>query len=186
MATVLRAFGNALIWALAVAGVASGLVWGATRLGVIQPLVVVSGSMSPSIATGDLVVDRAIPTADLRPGEVASIRSAVTGKIVTHRVVTAGQRPDGSWAVTLKGDANDAPDAEVYVVGDRVWQPALQVAGAGAAVVTLTTPAVAIPLAVALLALAGLSFLSGAPHPGPADGRPEPQPADDDAKVAVA
>lgn len=186
MAKVLQAFGNALIWTLAVAGVASGLVWGATRLGWIQPLVVISGSMSPSIATGDLVVDRPTPTSELRPGDVASIRSAVTGKIVTHRVMATEQRPDGSWAVTLKGDANDVPDAEVYVVGDRVWHPALLVPGVGAAVVTLTTPGVAVPLAVTLLALAGLSFLSAPPRPAQADRQPEPEVVDDRPKVAIA
>ncbi len=160
MAKVFRACGNALIWVLAVAGVASGLVWGATRLGWVQPLVVVSGSMSPGIATGDLVVDRPTPTGQLAVGDVASIRSAMTGRIVTHRVVAVEPQPDETWAVTLKGDANDAPDAEVYLVGGTVWTPVLRVPGGGAAIVTLTRPSVAGPLAVTLLALAGLTLLS--------------------------
>lgn len=164
MTTVLRALGNALIWLLAALGVVSALVWGATRLGYVQPLVVVSGSMQPEIRTGDLVVDVPRATADLAAGDVASIRSEVTGTIVTHRVVDVDAQGDGTWRVTLKGDANATNDAEDYVVGDTVWRPALRLPGAGTAVVTLTEPRVAVPLGVALLALLGLSLLPATPR----------------------
>jgi signal peptidase len=159
MTKVFRALGSALLWLLAGLGLASALVWGATRLGAIQPLVVVSGSMEPQIMTGDLVVDRPVRTAQLVAGDVVSIRSAVTGAIVTHRVVGVEARPGGGWDVMLKGDANQAADGETYAVGDVVWRPVLRVPGAGAALVTLTRPAVAVPLGVALLALLGLSLL---------------------------
>lgn len=159
MARALRISGNVLVWLLAIVGAASALVWGGTRLGYVKPLVVISGSMEPGIMTGDLVVDRPYPTAELAVGDVASIRSDVTGDIITHRVAAVAALPDGTWAVNLKGDANDAQDGETYVVGDTVWQPALRVAGGGKVLVTLTRPTVAVPLALTLGALLGISLL---------------------------
>ena len=168
MTAVTRVLTNVLVWLLALVGLASACVWGATRLGVVEPLVVISGSMEPRIMTGDLVVDRPTATADLQPGEVVSLRSAVTGDLVTHRVVAVAPQPDGTWQVTLKGDANPSADGEPYVVGDRVWHPVLRIPGGGRAVVTLTRPSVAIPLGVTLLALLGLSLLRGETRREPA------------------
>ncbi len=159
MTRAVRVLGDLLVWLLAALGLVGVLTWGATKLGAIQPLVVVSGSMEPAIMTGDLLVDRPRPTAELEPGEVVSVPSEVTGAIITHRVVAVEPAPDSTWLVTLKGDANDVQDGEVYEVGDTVWQPALQVAGAGTLVMTLTRPTVAIPLLVALVALFGLTTL---------------------------
>ena len=159
MTRAVRILGDVLVWLLAVLGLVGALVWGAAKAGLIQPLVVISGSMEPAIMTGDLLVDRPHPTAELEPGDIASIRSEVTGAIITHRVVGVEEAPDGSWLVTLKGDANEAQDGEAYELGDTVWQPAVRVPGAGTFVMTLTKPSVAIPLVVALVALFGLTTL---------------------------
>ena len=165
MTRVLRTAGNVLVWLLAVLGVASVGVWGATQLGWIKPLIVISGSMEPGIMTGDLLIARPHPAADLKVGQVASIRSTVTGEIITHRVVAVEAQPDGTWHVNLKGDANDSQDGETYVLTDTVWQPVLQVPGGGSFIVTLTKPTVAIPLGVTILALLGLTLLSGGAQP---------------------
>lgn len=162
----LRAIGNAALWVVAALGLVSALVWGATQLGWIQPLVVISGSMSPGIATGDLLVDRPQPTDQVQVGEVTSIYSELTGNLVTHRVVAIepGAEP-GTWDVRMKGDANDSEDGGTYVVGATVLQPWLQVPGGGHVVTTLTRPSVALPLAITLLSLLGLSLLpSSAPR----------------------
>lgn len=62
-----RRAADALLWVLAVIGVLSGATWAASTAGLIQPLVVVSGSMEPSIRTGDLLVAIPTPAADLLP-----------------------------------------------------------------------------------------------------------------------
>jgi signal peptidase len=165
----LRLLGNAILWLVAVVGVLSMLVWGATRLGYIKPLVVISGSMEPKIMTGDLLVDVPHKTAHAHVGEVASIPSAVTGKVISHRIVAIEQAADGTWHVNLKGDANESADAETYAVGDTVWQPALTVPGGGYAVTKLTERGVVVPLGIALLALIGIVLVpSAAPSPRPA------------------
>ncbi|MDM7855420.1 signal peptidase I [Cellulomonas alba] len=154
---IFRAAGNALLWLVALVGVLSALLWGATSLGYVKPLVVISGSMEPKIMTGDLLLDTPHPTSELRVGDVVAIRSEVTGKLISHRVVKVAPK-DGHYEVNLKGDANKAQDGETYVVGDTVWRPVLQVPHGGYVVTTLTKRSVAIPLGVTLLALIGLSM----------------------------
>ncbi len=155
----LRFLGNVALSLVAALGLLSALVWGATQAGWTQPLVVISGSMEPAIMTGDLLFATPEPTSELRVGDVATIPSARTGDLVSHRVVSVEPHGAGEWAVTMQGDVNDSPDAEVYVVGDAVLEPAWQIPGGGFVVTTLTRPAVAVPLAVALAALLGLSLL---------------------------
>jgi signal peptidase len=78
---------------------------------------VASGSMTPAIDTGDLIVDNA-PTstqaAELHIGQIISFRESSSGAsslIVTHRIVAV--LPASAAAPDLyrtKGDANNAPD----------------------------------------------------------------------------
>lgn len=155
----LRNLGNAVLWLIAALGLLSMLVWGATRLGLIKPLVVISGSMEPRITTGDLLVDVPRPTAQVEVGQVTSIYSDVTRNLVSHRVVGIEPAGDGRWDIRMKGDANDSEDGGPYAVGDRVWQPALRIRGGGYVVAAVNRPAVAVPLGVTLLSLLTLSLL---------------------------
>ena len=83
-------------------------------------LVFRSGSMSPSIETGALALARQVDAVDLEPGDVVTVRTA-DGALVTHRVVDTTMRGEEA-SLVLQGDANAAPDAEVYTVRsvDRV------------------------------------------------------------------
>ena len=150
----IRIVGNALLWAAAVVGLLSGTLWMAHRLGLVQPLVVVSGPMQPTIRTGDLIVATPTDIDDLRVGAVASLPSAHDGRFVTHRVIEIAPRGD-TVEVRMKGDANEVPDGEAYTIGagERVLTPALTVPGGGYLVHTLTRPGVAIPLLIAIAAL---------------------------------
>ena len=73
--------------------------------------VVLSGSMSPSLQVGDVVVAAPATAADLVPGRIAVF--AESGRIIVHRV----QRdlPDGS--LITKGDANPAADSTPVTAG---------------------------------------------------------------------
>jgi len=182
MIRALRATGSVLLWVAAVVGLLCGLVWVATQVGMIKPLVVVSGSMEPGIMTGDLVVDRPAPTSDATVGQVASIRSAVTGKIITHRIVSIEQSGADSWDVRLKGDANDGPDAETYGVGATMWHPVLRVPGGGDVISTLTRPSFTVPVGIALLACIALTLFPSEDDAerSPDDDGDEPDGADAD------
>jgi signal peptidase I len=87
----------------------------------VRPLVFRSGSMAPEIGTGALGLARTVDASALRVGDIVSVESATGGR-VTHRVYAV--EPAGAdYALTLKGDANDQPDQETYVVdrADRVF-----------------------------------------------------------------
>jgi len=78
---------------------------------------VASGSMTPAIHAGDLIVDNPVTpnqAADLHVGQIISFRESSSGAsplIVTHRIVAV--LPGSAGAPVLyrtRGDANNAPD----------------------------------------------------------------------------
>lgn len=78
----------------------------------VTPIVVRSDSMAPAISRGDLVIARAASAGEVAVGDVISVKNRA-GVRITHRVETAD--PYGSSIqFTLKGDANDVPDSQVY------------------------------------------------------------------------
>lgn len=160
LARVMRVISSTLLALLTLIGGASATIWLGNIAGQVQPLVVVSGSMSPGIAVGDLLIDTPTPVAELSVGEVATIASPSTGVLVTHRIAEIERRSD-AVVIRMKGDANRVPDAEDYVLDPdaRVWQPTIHVSGIGVAVTALANPFVSVPLIVGVVALA----LIGAP-----------------------
>ncbi|WP_233486813.1 signal peptidase I [Zhihengliuella sp. ISTPL4] len=164
MVQLLRRISLVVLWALAAAGLACGVVWGATAAGVIQPLVVISGSMEPEIMTGDLLIATKAPADSLEVGDVVSLPSALTDSLVTHRI-TAIEPADGSYTITMKGDDNEFSDALDYHVSGEVWKPTVQLPGWGTVIVRMTTPAVAVPLFLGLLGLLGLTMMSPVERP---------------------
>ena len=127
---IIRFLGNVALWLGAVLGVIAGGVWVAGQFGVLHPLIVISGSMEPGIGTGDLLISRNLATVDVEVGDVVTLHSEMTDKLVTHRVIEISPNPDGTWEIMMKGDANDEPDLEVYTVGDSVLTPAVQIPAA--------------------------------------------------------
>ena len=97
---------NAVLAALLVAlAVGIGL-----RVAGLTALVDYTDSMQPAIAAGDVVVDKTVPAADLRPGQIASIPDpGLGGRLITHRVVSV-QRTGSEVTVTTRGDANDSSE----------------------------------------------------------------------------
>lgn len=122
----LRRVASALLWILAGGGLAGGTIWALTLTGVIQPLVVVSDSMQPAMAAGDLLLAVRVPTRDVHPGDVVSVSHGDRHAFVTHRVVATTPAGEG-WSLTLRGDANPIDDPEPYAVDDSVLKVVLVV-----------------------------------------------------------
>lgn len=80
----------------------------------VRPVVITSGSMEPSVATGALVITRTVPAAELEVGDVVTVPTS-TGSRVTHRIVAVDDAGSGV-ILTLRGDANPVPDEELYPV----------------------------------------------------------------------
>jgi signal peptidase len=71
--------------------------------------VVESGSMTPGIPVGSIVVAAPVDPADVKLGNVVVFDDPESNRQVTHRVVTVLKQKDGLYFET-KGDANRRPD----------------------------------------------------------------------------
>ena len=87
--------------------------------------VVLSGSMHPTIHTGDVVVSKHVEPSHIEAGDIIVFHRGSDSypDRTTHRVVNVVHRNDGLYFRT-KGDANENPDVSLVpanrVVG-RVW-----------------------------------------------------------------
>jgi signal peptidase I len=85
----------------------TGVTIAATVTG-LRPLVVKSGSMEPTIATGGMVLTREVTAAEIAVGDVVAVTRPDRTR-VTHRVVEVTHK--GATAeLVLKGDANEDVD----------------------------------------------------------------------------
>lgn len=107
---MIRALRIAAAWTvLGLAGALLFAVLGTRPFG-YQTLTVMSGSMEPAIATGDVVIDETIAPLRARVGDVVTFTDPLDpGRLITHRVHSVRATPDGVAFVT-KGDANDATE----------------------------------------------------------------------------
>ncbi len=87
-------------------------------------MIVLSGSMSPVIDTGDLIVDNPLTATQanhLHVGQIASFREAPgSDTTITHRIVAVTTTADGAVAYITKGDANNAADSPPRPATDLV------------------------------------------------------------------
>ncbi|WP_158603962.1 signal peptidase I [Cryobacterium tepidiphilum] len=108
---------TAVVGAVCIAGFVANMFFGITLL------VFRSGSMAPAIHTGALALAQQVPAADVHVGDVVSAHNA-QGALITHRVVAIESAGGGTYAMTMRGDANDVADPTDYLVSsvDRiVW-----------------------------------------------------------------
>ncbi len=130
-----------------------------------------SGSMAPEITTGSLALAHTVPATEIREGDVVSVLT-LTGERITHRVITSTIRDDGA-ALVLQGDANGAPDEEIYLVSEAERE-IFSVPYLGYLVSVLLSPAgaVAVVCFALMLVLAGFNGQSRTtPSSGPRRGR---------------
>jgi signal peptidase len=104
-----------------------------------KPVAVYSGSMVPTLEVGSLSVDRSVPSASVRVGDVITFADPyVRGRLVTHRVVRIFHTQNG-LAYRTKGDANAARDPWTVRLPGRVGRVAFSVPYAGYALWYLHT-----------------------------------------------
>ena len=86
------------------------------------PMIVLTDSMSPTIYSGDLVIDHTVDTATLKVGDIISYfdpESQSGDSIVTHRITEVTKDEEGNLAFLTKGDFNNAAD-KTPVPADKV------------------------------------------------------------------
>ena len=168
--------GQVLAWmvllaaaALATAGVLLPRVAGAT------PYSVLTGSMSPSLPTGTLVVTRPVAIEDVLVGDVITYQlQSGEDTVVTHRVLATRFGCDGALELLTQGDANpvadSAPVREVQLRG-RVWY-AVPHLGRATAILTGSQKQTAIYVLGSGLALYSAASFVGAAKDRRTAGRP--------------
>ncbi len=127
-----------------------------------RTLSVMSGSMSPTIHTGDAVVVRPVPPTTLRRGDVVTFRDPEgTGRLITHRV-QAFRAQGSTIEFTTQGDANSGTEQWTVDRSGSVGRVVLRIPRAGYLLVPSATPIgrlVLVALPVVALAALGLAAL---------------------------
>jgi signal peptidase len=149
-----------------VAFVGLGLV---PRTGWYRPVTVLSGSMAPTFAAGDMVVVTPEPLRDVRVGQVISYRIPVGDHhIQSHRVIRivhGGANP----TIRTKGDANAVADPwTAKLHGTTAWRVRAVLPKLGWVVFWFRSPLVhslTVLLAPLLLALIGVIGIWRRPEP---------------------
>ena len=86
----------------------------------LRGFTVMSGSMEPTISTGDIVVNRQIASTDAKIGDVVTFSDPEgSGKLITHRVTSIG-RDGKELRFVTKGDANSGVERWSIRAGDRI------------------------------------------------------------------
>lgn len=132
-----RVFNGLIIVALILAvGMASLLAFSARRSRDAIPtvmnhkvLAVISGSMEPSIRTGDVIIVQPLadPAEQVQDGDIITFRTREKADmLITHRVIGTVKVNGQPTAFVTRGDANDAEDLSTVlpaqVVGRYQWR----------------------------------------------------------------
>ena len=120
---------------------------------------VLSQSMQPGIAAGDLEITRPVAVKDVSVGDVVLLKAFDTQALFSHRVVKIATKSTGV-TFTTQGDANPAPDRNPAVLASNLEVPvvAATVPLVGWGIVYLASPD-GRTLGYVLLAIAATLFL---------------------------
>lgn len=144
-----------------------------------------TGSMEPRIAPGDVVVTVQKPAADLKVGDVISYRIPIEDhRVETHRVTEVHRTANGATTFRTKGDNNANGDPWTATTDeDIVWVSQAVIPNLGTAIRVLRSPAIqhgVFWVSFGGLLLLGLTLIWGSPVP-----KPENDP-DQDRRVLAA
>jgi signal peptidase I len=97
------------------------IVWSSTGLLGFTPTIIASGSMTPTLNTGDIAIIISVPSQTIKIGDIIQYYTA--DMMVIHRVIDTYKAGGTRWFIT-KGDANTEPDDPVsqnQVIGKSVF-----------------------------------------------------------------
>src|SRR3954449_5659443 len=109
-----------------------------------RTMTMLTGSMSPQIDPGDVVLSTPLDVQDVTEGMVVSYHIPIDDhRVITHRVVSVEHGADGGVTVQTKGDANDAVDPwRATLQGDTAYQVRAVIPELGHVIQALRTPLV--------------------------------------------
>ena len=168
---MIRRFG---LWcAIGVVAGLAGLVTVPRAVGV-TPLTVLTGSMQPAFAPGDVVLSERRAPLDVRPGDVVTFHDpSRDGELVTHRVERM-RRSGSRVTFVTRGDANDVSERWTVPADGNIGRAVLAVPKVGHVLAWAGTregklALIAVPAALlVLLELVGLAGVRRDPAVEPA------------------
>ncbi|HSS34192.1 MAG TPA: signal peptidase I [Solirubrobacterales bacterium] len=166
-----RQIANGFGWAFLVAGVALAVaVAGPLAIG-DHPRTDLTGSMEPTIAAGDVVINEQISPSEASVGDIVTFRDPEDqSRELTHRVVRVHRSGGHYWFVT-RGDANTGTEHWRIAAGGEIGRLVYIVPWVGhVAVLTRSPLGWGLLLIVPLLLLAAEELRRiWRPHPGGGD-----------------
>lgn len=162
--TVLRRIGSGLATAALLVAVAAflALAVGPRVLG-YQTSTMLTGSMSPLINPGDIVITQPAPVTDIKVGDIITYHIPVEDqRVETHRVTAITAKPDGTFVVQTKGDANNGNDPWLATISTpTVDRHVLTVPYVGEAIRTIRQPLILNTLMYGAPAVLVITMLAG-------------------------
>jgi signal peptidase len=157
------------------------------RTGAYRTITILSGSMVPTYAPGDVIVSTPIHASDVRVGDVITFHAPIAGSpIVSHRVVQVvhgGAHP----VLRTKGDANPSADPwTARVTEPIVWRQRGVIPHLGSVIHALRAPALGHGLLYGSLACFLLVGLHAVWTSGGGDDADEPTSLEDDRDLGFA
>jgi signal peptidase I len=109
-----------------------------------RTVTMLSGSMSPLIRPGDVIIDTPEPLAAVKVGQIITFHTpTATGYVDSHRVIQVQHQKDGAVLIRTKGDANKSPDAWVAELhGRTAWRERFVIRHLGYLIHLLRGPAI--------------------------------------------
>ncbi|MBI1843642.1 MAG: signal peptidase I [Actinobacteria bacterium] len=125
--TPLRIILTIFVWVVMGAGMSLGALLAAPPLVGHKTMVVLSGSMTPTLDIGDVVIDRTIDVLDVKMGDIITFRDPIHPKrTVTHRVRAMSVK-DGTVTFTTRGDANTSNESWKIPSSGKIGRVVLRV-----------------------------------------------------------
>jgi signal peptidase len=144
-----------------------------------ESYVVLSGSMEPTISTGDVVLVDDVDPADVEERDVITYLRDGADTPTTHRVVGINEE-EGELSFVTKGDANEDPDAAPVAASEVMGRVVFTIPYIGYVIEFVNTPAGFISLVIVpfvLLLLSEMYSILGGGS-GSKDGESDETPAD--------
>ena len=147
---------------------------------------VMSGSMTPTIRTGDVVLDERIRPLQAHIGDIVTFKDPKKPRLLTHRLRSVRRQGDKLLMVT-KGDANNTVEKWVVPVRGQIGRVRYRVPKVGRLLWRTRTPQAKILIVALPALLLGVLQLVAIWRPKPKPRRPERPPvARDDAAASHA
>jgi signal peptidase len=125
-----------------------------------RSMVVRSGSMTPAIRTGDVVVVRPIAPGEAEVGDIVTFKDPDgSERLLVHRVRAIGQH-GGRYSFTTQGDANTSREHWSVAADGTIGTVVYRVPALGFAVSWISTPAGRVGLIIVPALLLAASLLA--------------------------